>query len=385
MKNIQKLFLLPLFMSSIVHGGMGSSKYLCQDFSEINRLCVDPVELASVNKVRLQKLKEQFNEALDVNQIERGMLPSLSSQFDVSTLSTEQFIVQVFSEMKYAGMIPSIMSHSESKKLSGFLRIANSARPIDLLPLNNLTQEELIVLGVRGNKMAQNRVLDGYSYGYYGFKKSEKELQKLLKKGWREAFPYTTETLRATWVDTPDDQLMSMAERGNKGAQFLVAEGFALGKHGFQQSPEKLMELVYKHWNQADWFVAWGLIEGKYGFKHSTEKMIALAEEGLECFQSCVASGYATGHYGFTQSTEKLLELANKGWKSAKSIVAKGYAENRYGLQVSPDALINLADAGVVEARKLLVKGLEKQMSGFPENPILYGLFKAYYNLNDDL
>jgi hypothetical protein len=364
---------------------VASSKYLCQDFSEINRLCVDPVELASVNKVRLQKLKEQFNNALDITQIERGMLPSLSSEYDVSELSVKQFIVQVFSEMKNSGMIPSIMAHSESKELSGFLRIANSARPIDLLPLNNLTQEELIVLGVSGHKMAQKRVLDGYSYGYYGFKKSEKELQKLLKKGWGGAFPYTAEDLRATWVDTPDDQLMGLAEPGSKGAQFFIAENYALGIRGFQQSPEDLMKLVHKHWEGADWFVVWGLIEGKYGFSKSSERILELAEEGLPCFQRYAVSGYATGHYGFEQSTEKLFELADKEWKTAKEIIAKGYAENRYGLQVSPDALINLADAGVVEAQKLLVKGLEKQMSGFPENPILYGLFKAYYNLNDDL
>ena len=201
--------------------------------------------------------------------------------------------------------------------------------------------------------MVQSRVLEGYQHGYFGFKQSKGKRDKLLKKGWGEAFPYTAESLGVNRaLKIPDDQLMSLAERGSKNAQFLVANGYA---------------------------------EGTYGFQHSTEKMIALAEEGFECFQSYVASGYATGHYGFDQSTDKLLELAQKGWKSAKSIVASGYAENRYGLQVSPDALVKLADEGVEDAQKYLVKNLKWQKDGFAENPILYGLFKAHYKVNEEL
>lgn len=390
MKNIQKLFLLPLFMPSIIHGGMGLSKYLCQDFSGAHQMCKGPFELASVSTVTPQNLKEQFNKAFDLTQVEQDKLPSLNPEADVSTLSTEEFIVRVFSEMKHAGMIPSILpqheSNLESKKRDDFLRIASSIRPTGLLPVRLLTPEELIALGHRGNKMAQSRVLEGYQHGYFGFKQSKEKQEKLLNKGWGKAFPYTAEDLRVNRaLKIPDDQLMSLAERGSQNAQFLVANGYAEGTHGFQQSPEELMKLVYKHWEGADWFVVWGLIQGKYGFQHSTEKMIDLAEEGFGCFQSYVASGYATGHYGFTQSTEKLLELANKGWKSAKSIVASGYAENRYGLQVSPDALVKLADEGVEDAQKYLVKNLKWQKDGFAENPILYGLFKAYYKVNEEL
>lgn len=385
MKNIKKLFLLSLLMPSLTQGGSGSSKYLCQDFSSVDLLCQAPVKLSVVNTVTPQSLKEQLNTALALTQPEQGLLPSLNSESDVSTLTLSEFIVQVFSEMKRSGMVPSIMAEPESKKLDDFLRIANSARPIDLLPLNMLTQEELIVLGVSGNKPAQERVLDGYRYGYYGFKKSEKEQQKLLKKGWGKVFPYTVESLRSSWTDIPDDQLMSLAEKGSKGAQFFVAENYALGIRGFPQSSEKLMELVYQNWEGADWFVVWGLIQGKYGFTKSPEKILELAEKGFTCFQSYAVSGYATGSYGFQQSTEKLFERAQQGWKSASELIAKGYAENRYGLSVSPDALISFADDGSVDAQKFLVRGLEKQMSGFPEKPLLYGLFKTYYTVNDDV
>ncbi len=182
------------------------------------------------------------------------------------------------------------------------------------------------------------------------------------------------------------DKLLELANNGRSYAKFIVTKGYAEGKYGLPQSPDKLLELANNGWGEAQSLVAEGYAEGKYGLPQSPDKLLELVNNGWENVQRLVAQGYAEGKYGLPQNPDKLLELAKQGWAEAQSRVAKGYAYGQYGLPKNPAELLKLAKHGWAVAQHLVVQGYAEEKYGLPKNPVIAELLKqSFKKLNDDL
>ncbi len=104
-------------------------------------------------------------------------------------------------------------------------------------------------------------------------------------------------------ADASDNDIPYFIAAGDKAALHLVVAGYAEGKYGLPQNPDKLLELAKQGWAEA---------------------------------QSRVAKGYAYGQYGLPKNPAELLKLAKHGWAVAQHLVVQGYAEEKYGLPKNP-------------------------------------------------
>src|SRR5690606_26060243 len=109
------------------------------------------------------------------------------------------------------------------------------------------SEQKLWDLALKGDKSAQNKLVQGYRTGSDGLKINA---QKVIE----------------------------CAELNFAQARMHVAEGYANGINPFEQNPDELEKCAYKNWGEARFFVVRGYSEGIYGFKKDPSKIKFFAE-----------------------------------------------------------------------------------------------------------
>jgi hypothetical protein len=141
-----------------------------------------------------------------------------------------------------------------------------------------------------------------------------------------------------------------------RGVREKIVKGYAKGKYGLSQDPEKLLELANKGWIQAQHLITSDIYKSDLTVEEKIEELEIYALLGWEPAKYFLCEIYAGNIDGVLTNPKMILEKADLGWVWAQHYVCHGYTYGMYGFPKDEDKLNEM----IMKGYKYIALAVEK-------------------------